>query len=196
LMGRQMQKDAGQKPQVVMTMPLLEGLDGVRKMSKSYGNHVGLNDPPNEMFGKLMSIPDSLTLKYAELLTDDDLAALKILHPMQAKKHVARGITAQYWGTVAADEALNHFERVFSRKEAPDECPEFIMSQARMKAHDILVASGLVPSKKEARRLLEQGGVQCDTQKISVDQELDVDKPVILKVGKRRFMKLIPFSTK
>lgn len=191
LMGRELQKRAGQPPQVVMTLPLLEGLDGVRKMSKSYANHVGLNDPAPEMFGKIMSVSDALMWKYFELLTEEDLAATKALHPMEAKKRLAGLITKRYHGADASVSARAAFENVFSKGEDPSEMEEMPVTGA-VEALKLVVDTGFVPSKKEAKRLLDQGGVQLDGRKLTPGEAVTVDKPAVLKVGKRRFKRLVP----
>jgi tyrosyl-tRNA synthetase len=147
LQGREMQKDAGQEPQVVMTLPLLEGTDGVKKMSKSYGNYIAINEPPQDMFGKVMSIPDALMWKYHELLTEEDLAAAKALHPMEAKKRLAGILTGKYHGESAAVEARANFEKVFSKREDPEDVPEYRASKSPIKMVDLLIESGLAPSK-------------------------------------------------
>ena len=192
LMGRQMQKDAGQEPQVVMTLPLLEGLDGTRKMSKTYGNHVGVKDVENDMFGKIMSISDDLMWKYYELLTEETVADVKKLHPMEAKKKLAGILVARFHGQTAAKSAADHFANVFSKKENPDEMEQFRLTGKEMDAIDLIVAAQLAPSKKEARRLVEQGGVQLDGRRVNVGEKISVSGPGVLKVGKRRFKKLIP----
>ncbi len=192
LMGRQMQKDAGMAPQVILTMPLLEGLDGVQKMSKSYANHIGLKDPANEMFAKLMSISDNIMWKYFELLTNEDVAPLKGLHPKEAKQKLAWMMTAQYHDSKAADAAQENFDRVFSQKGVPDAVEEFKLPQAGMDIIELLVLSELAPSKKEARRLLEQGGVELEGRKLSITEKITLTKPQVLRVGKRRFKKLLP----
>lgn len=192
LMGRQMQKDSGQSPQVVLTLPLLEGLDGVRKMSKSYGNHVGLNDAPNDMFGKIMSVPDDLMWKYFELLTEENVEAMKKKHPKEAKVRLASLITEQYHGKKASEEATLNFERVFSQKGAPDDVEDFQMTKGGFEATELLLNAGLAPSKKEARRLIEQGGVQLDGNKVAMGDMINPNSPAILKVGKRRFKRLLP----
>jgi len=192
LMGRQMQREAGQESQVVMMLPLLEGLDGVRKMSKSYGNHVGVQDPPDEMFGKLMSVPDELMWKYFELLTDEDVAKMKALHPKEAKQRLAGLITSRFHGVPAAGAALEHFERIFSRKENPDEMESFQLAVREMDAAELIVAAHLAASKNEARRLLEQGGVQLEGRRVEVGEKLSVSEPAVLKVGKRKFKRLLP----
>src|SRR5258706_7351904 len=125
LMGREMQADYHQEPQVVMMMPLLEGLDGVKKMSKSYGNFIAFNDTPQDKFGKAMSIPDALMPKYAELLTDLDVPALKAMHPRQGKELLAKTLTALFHGEDAAAKAASEFERVFTKREIPEQVPEF-----------------------------------------------------------------------
>ncbi|MFN0117386.1 MAG: tyrosine--tRNA ligase [Elusimicrobiota bacterium] len=190
LMGRQLQKENGQEPQVVMTLPLLEGLDGVRKMSKSYGNHVGLKDVPNDMFGKLMSVPDALMWKYFELLTEENVTDLKTLHPKVAKQKLAGFIVEKYHGIQAAQEALNHFEQVFSKKENPEEMESFQVSPGLTDVIEIIMKAKLLPSKNEARRLIEQGGVQLDGKKVILGEKISLVRPVVLKVGKRKFIKL------
>jgi tyrosyl-tRNA synthetase len=191
LMGREMQKDMGQEPQAVMTFPLLEGTDGVKKMSKSYGNYVSINEPPAEMFGKVMSIPDALMWKYYELLTEEDLAAAKALHPMEAKKRLAAVLTDKYHpGQGAAARA--GFEKVFSKREEPEEVAPHTVSRSPIKMIDLLLEAGLAPSRNEARRLLQQGAVAVAGEKVSDDRELTVHSPVLLKVGKRQFRKVLP----
>jgi len=192
LMGRQLQKDAGQELQVVMTFPLLEGLDGVRKMSKSYGNHVGVKDPPNEMFSKIMSVSDELMWTYYNLLTEEDLAAQKKLHPKEAKEKLAEIITARYHGAALARGAREEFNKVFSKGGVPDEIGDFKIKNGEMDAVELLVAAQLAPSKNEARRLLEQGGVLLGERKIKLGDKISVKEPTVLKVGKRRFKNLLP----
>jgi len=192
LMGREMQKDAGQEAQVVMTMPLLEGLDGVRKMSKTYANHVGVKDAPAEMFGKIMSVSDELMWKYYELLTEENVADMKALHPMAAKKNLAQRLTARFHGESVGAEALANFEKVFSKKEEPEEMDDFRLTAGNMDAVDLLIATALAPSKNEARRLIEQGGVQLGGRRVAVGEKISITEPTVLKVGKRRFKRLIP----
>ena len=191
LMGRELQLEHSQEPQVVMMMPLLEGLDGVKKMSKSYGNYVAFNDPPNDMFGKLMSVPDALMPKYAELLTDLDVTELKALHPKEAKVRLAKTLTAQFHGAGAAEKASAEFDRVFSKKEIPEEVPEFQTSRGPHRLSDLIVEAGLAPSKNEARRLLAQAAVEIDGSRKEMDK-IDLQGPVLIKVGKRRFVRVIP----
>jgi tyrosyl-tRNA synthetase len=193
LMGRQMQKDNGQEPQVILTLPLLEGLDGVRKMSKSYSNHVGIQDAPNDMFGKIMSVPDNIMWRYYELLTEEDLDSVKKLHPKEAKVNLAQLMVKKFHGSSAADAAAQHFNSVFSKKEIPDEMEDFALPNSNgMDIVELLLAANLAESKNEARRLLEQGGVQLDGRKISLGEKISISKPQVLKVGKRRFKRLTP----
>jgi tyrosyl-tRNA synthetase len=192
LMGRQMQKDDGQEPQVVLTLPLLEGLDGVRKMSKSYNNHVGVKEPANQMFSKLMSISDNAMWKYYELLTEEPLDAVKALHPMEAKKKLGALIVERFHSKAEGEAARDEFERVFSKKEIPDDIEDFRLTNHEMDVVELLVTAGLAPSKNEARRLLDQGGVQLDGKKIEFGTKIKIASPAVLKVGKRRFKKLIP----
>ncbi|MBF0593730.1 MAG: tyrosine--tRNA ligase [Candidatus Omnitrophica bacterium] len=188
LMGRQIQEAYGAEPQVVIMTPLLEGLDGVNKMSKSLGNYVGINEPPREMFGKLMSISDELMVKYFELLTDEDLAGVRQMHPKEAKMKLAATIVCQFHGTDAARDAREHFELVFARKEVPDDI-QTLMLEPGAALIGILVNSGLAPSKNEARRLLKQNAVSFEGSLLT-DESWPVQRGV-LKVGKRRFLKIV-----
>jgi tyrosyl-tRNA synthetase len=188
LMGRDIQKDLGLEQQVVITMPLLEGTDGVQKMSKSFGNYVGINDSPGEMFGKIMSISDELMHKYYTLLTDEDLAGIKAMHPKEAKLRLAQIIAAQYHGEEAGVKAKEEFEQVFSQKELPQDMPVFKLKE-KQNVLDVIIENGLASSKNEARRLIAQGGVYLDGERID-KEDVVLDKPGVLKVGKRRFLKL------
>jgi tyrosyl-tRNA synthetase len=192
LMGRQMQKDAGQEPQVVITLPLLEGLDGGRKMSKTYGNQVGVKDAPNDMFGKIMSVPDELMWKYFELLTEENVKNVKELHPKEAKQKLAGLITERFHGKDAAQAALQNFEKVFSKKGTPEELDVFKMKSKEMDVVELVVSAELAPSKNEARRLVEQGAVQLEGKRVNLGEKISVSSPVVLKVGKRRFVRLVP----
>lgn len=192
LMGRQIQKDAGMDQQVVLTFPLLEGLDGVQKMSKSYGNHVGLIDASNDMFAKIMSISDAMMWKYFELLTQENVEEVKKIHPMEAKKKLAWTITNQYHGGSAADQAKENFAKVFSQKGTPEDVEDYKLTAKEMDIIDILVLSNLAPSKKEARRLLEQGGVELEGDRLEVGKKISLKGPAVLRVGKRRFKRLVP----
>jgi tyrosyl-tRNA synthetase len=192
LMGREMQKKAGQEPQVVLTLPLLEGLDGVRKMSKSYNNHIGVKETPNDIFAKVMSISDDTMWKYYELLTEENVADVKKMHPMEAKKSLGALLVERFHDAPAAKGARDNFEKVFSKKETPDDVEDFKMSAPAMDVIELLLSAGLAASKNEARRLVEQGGVQLDGKKIDLGAKIQISSPTVLKVGKRRFKKLIP----
>ena len=189
LVGRDIQKDFKQAPQVVITMPLLEGTDGVQKMSKTYGNYVGINEAPLEMFGKIMSISDDLMLKYYTLLTDVDLEQVKALHPKEAKLALAQDIVSQYHSPQAGQNARAEFERIFSQKEKPSD-----ILQYQPKKNEAVVAilskSGLVKSGNEARRLIKQGAIFFDDAKVEDDNFIPT-KSGILKVGTRRFLKIV-----
>lgn len=197
LVGRDLQRAFGQEPQIALTVPLLEGLDGVQKMSKSLGNYVGINEPAVDIYGKLMSISDSLMWRYFELLTrvpEPDLAALRRGHPMEAKKRLAATITAQYQGARSATEAAAHFERVHQEREVPAEVPERRLTApgGRLRLASALKEAGLVASNTEGRRLIEQGAVEVDGQRvIQVDAELQAGSGHLVRVGKRRFCRLI-----
>ncbi len=197
LMGRELQRDYGQEPQVVITMPLLEGTDGVKKMSKSQGNYIALEDTPNDMFGKLMSISDMLMLRYYELLTTEDLPTVKAAHPMEAKQSLAEKIVARYHGDDAAKQARAGFQQKFSEREFPSEPDVRVtLSIADLRdGHtislvDLVAKTGLVPSKSEARRLIIQGGVEVDEQK---QRDANAVLPIVpgrsyrLKIGRRKF---------
>ena len=190
LVGRQLQKNNGQEPQVVMTMPLLVGTDGVKKMSKSYGNYIGLNDSPEDMFGKIMSISDELMLQYYELLTLEDLEEVKKKHPMQAKKDLAAILVKRFHGEDGAKAGLAYFEKVFSKKETPNDMPE--LRNARGKTISaILIEAGIAKSKNEARRLIDQNAVKLNGEKITRDEPLALTDDCVLQAGKRHFVKLI-----
>lgn len=205
LVGRDLQRDAGQEEQVVLTFPILIGTDGVKKMGKSENNYIPLAAPPEDMFGKIMSIPDSLMPHYYELLTDVPLAEVESLRrdlargtgdPMTAKKRLARLVVSRFHSEEAAAAAQEHFERVFSRRELPEEMPEFTIPADLVKGGavapvDLLEASGLVPSRSQARRLVAQGAVSIDGVRLE-DSEAPVAVPdgAVLRVGKRRFARL------
>jgi tyrosyl-tRNA synthetase len=208
LEGRNMQIQHNQAPQIVMMTPLIEGLDGAKKMSKTSGNYIAVDDPPIEMFGKTMSIRDDLIVKYFTLLTDVDQAHVKTyesalgelearedvgdpLHPMQIKKALARAIVTEYHGAEAAQQGEEHFERVVQRKELPDEFPLRAFQSQKVKAAELVVTcSGI--SSSEARRLISQGGVKIDGDKLGDPaQEVDLtQEEQVLQVGKRKFFKI------
>jgi tyrosyl-tRNA synthetase len=204
LVGRHLMREHGQEPQVVLTLPLLEGLDGVEKMSKSLGNYVAVEDPPNEMFGKLMSISDDLMWKYWLLLTDrpaDEIEGLRHAvaagerHPMDVKKELAGVVVTEFHSADAAMAAGAEFERVFSRGALPEEIPELVvvLDGDRQLLSKVLVAAGLAASNGEARRLIEQGGVKIDGEvERDVRAEVGGDRPepLLVQVGKRRFARI------
>jgi tyrosyl-tRNA synthetase len=195
LVARDLQRAYGQQPQVVMTMPLLEGLDGVRKMSKSYGNYVALTDKPEEMFGKLMSVSDQLMVRYYNLLTDADaaeIAAIKsgAMHPMEAKKRLAELIVSEYHGAEAAEAARHYFETKFQRHEIPADVPTFKIGQ-EMWICELIKQLRFAPSTSEARRLLSQGAVRVDGRTITdVNFRFVPGGNSILEVGKRRVARI------
>lgn len=201
LVGRELQSRFGQTPQVIMTVPLLLGTDGRQKMSKSYGNYVGINDPPQEMFGKLMSIPDELILEYFRLTTDrteQEIAEYERRlkegeNPRNIKAELAKAVVAIYHSPPTAEAAAAEFDRIFKEKQAPDRMPEFKIPGSGIKIIDLIVQAGLLPSKSEARRKLQEGAVYLDGVRVS-DGELMIHpgfQPAVLKVGKRRFVRLI-----
>jgi tyrosyl-tRNA synthetase len=193
LVGRDLQREEGQEPQVCITLPLLEGLDGVRKMSKSYGNYVGLNEPPKDMFGKLMSLPDTLMGKYYTLLTDLEMPSG---HPRDAKVGLAKEILRMYHGKEAAEAAAGEFERIFSKKELPDEMPEVkllpgLLQDGRIWIVKLVQVSNLVASGGEARRQVAQGAVSLDGAVVSdPEAKVTLKDGAVLKVGKRRFARI------
>jgi tyrosyl-tRNA synthetase len=194
LAGRDLQRDAAQEPQVTLSMPLLVGLDGVNKMSKSLGNYVGIKDPPNEKFGKLMSLPDALMKDYFTLLTtlpEAEISALLAGHPMEAKKRLGVEVVTRYHGPEAARAAAEEFRKVFSQKQAPTDMPEVKLAAAKLTVLDLIMLAKHAPSKAEARRLVEGGGVSLDGQKLT-DWKAEVQPAdgAVLQTGKRRFARL------
>lgn len=189
--GRDLMKIRGQEPQVVLTVPILVGLDGSKKMSKTYGNAVALQDPPQEMFGRLMSLSDKAMLEYYELLTQEDLKGVKALHPKEAKLKLAETLTSRFHGAEAAREARSQFDRVFSRKELPDEIPPYVVREGDTWAGS-LVASGMASTKNEARRLILQGGVRVDTKPLKSDGPVRIGRDAaIVQVGRRVFRRFV-----
>ncbi|MEP7076580.1 MAG: tyrosine--tRNA ligase [Acidobacteriota bacterium] len=202
LMGRNLQREYSQEPQVIITTPLLEGLDGVNKMSKSLGNYIGIDEPAGEMFGKVMSISDDLMWRYYELLTDlppADIASLKTRcesgdeNPRNAKVALAKSIIRDFHSTEAATAAEEEFVKRFVQKEVPDEIEEKTFPAGTYKLAGLLVDNGLAASKGEARRLIEQGGVKINGEKAtSASADLAIDSTgVVFQVGKRRFLKVV-----
>ena len=202
LVGRNLQREYAQEPQVVITTPLLEGLDGVQKMSKSLGNYIGIDEPANEMFGKIMSISDDLMWRYFQLLTDfteSEILALKTkcesgeANPRNVKADLAKIIIEDFHSTEAAREAEDEFNRRFVKKEIPDDIEETLVAQQNCKLADFLLQTNLAASKGEARRLIEQGGVKIDGEKVSNTQaeiEINAGEAFIIQVGKRKFLRI------
>ena len=206
LVGRDIQNSYGQSPQVVITMPLLEGLDGVQKMSKSYNNYIGINEPAGDMFGKIMSISDQMMMKYYQLLTDIDLSGVKKLHPKEAKLNLASIIVEQYYDKKTARKAKEEFENVFKNKALPKDIKEVAIEEIRFKITpsriidelvwlvDLMKITDLVKSNNKAKKLIEQGGVTVNGIKIKdIDFKLKIAKidGTIIKAGKRRFVKVV-----
>ncbi len=201
LVGRDIQREYSQEPQVILTMPVLEGTDGVQKMSKSLNNYIGLNDSPREMFGRIMSIPDILIFKYFELATDVSVDELKVIegqlkdpsfNPSLLKRRLAREIIAMYHCAHEAADAEEEFNRVFRNKMVPDDIGEFTTEISQYPVVKLLTDTGMAESGNEARRQIQQGAVSVNGEKISNDKSLlTVDGELIIKVGKRKFLKVI-----
>lgn len=200
LVGRDLQREYGQDPQVIITLPLLEGTDGVEKMSKSHDNHIGLLETPQEMYGKTMSIPDEMIEKYFLLAADADEEQLSRIrsrradpgvNPRDLKRELARSIVSLYHGGEKAREAEQHFDRVIVQKGVPAEIPVYRL-QAAQALVDVLATARLVPSKSEARRLIRQGAVRLGGDPCrDIDHQLTPPQEVVIKVGKRRFIKVV-----
>lgn len=201
LMGRTLQKSMGKESQVAIFMPILEGLDGVEKMSKSLGNYIGVNEPANIMFKKVMEIPDSLIIKYFELATDehpDKIEDVKLelekgRNPRDIKLELAKIITSLYHDLEDVNEAIDYYNKAFSNKGIPDNIPELKVNKDINIISDIgkvLVENMYVSSLKEFRRLIEQGGIQKNGEKVK-DIEADLNKGDVLKIGKKKFIRLI-----
>lgn len=203
LVGRDLQREYGLEPQIILTMPLLVGTDGVEKMSKSYGNYIGLSDTSNDMYGKSLSIPDTLIYTYFELATDVSgakLAEIKgqladtSINPRNIKRELARTIVSMYYADDEAIHAEEAFDKLFIKKEIPDDIPEFRLTVEgnQIGIIELLSVTNLVPSKSEARRMIQQGGVTVNSQKVSnVNETISLQNENIVKVGKRNFLKII-----
>jgi tyrosyl-tRNA synthetase len=202
LMGRDLQRSWNQEPQVVITMPLLEGLDGVNKMSKSLGNYIGITETADDIYGKVMSISDTLMFRYYELLSDltsDEIMILSQdmqdgkIHPKDVKKKLARELTTRFYGEEDATRAEDSFEQVFKHHGLPDNIPELVLEKANGEVWlpKLLVEAGLTESTSEARRLIKQQAVTLDNEKI-LDTEYSVQPAgdILIKVGKRRFARI------
>jgi tyrosyl-tRNA synthetase len=196
LVGRDLQRAHGQEPQVALTVPILEGLDGVQKMSKSLGNAVGIAEPPTDMYGKLMSVSDDLMFRYFELVTrvsENEIKAMRNLHPMEAKKRLAWTVTAMYQGEAGALEGEAHFSRVVQGREIPENIDRIRINTPHggEPAWKVIVLSGLVPSNSEARRQIQQGAVELDGTRLSdPNQPLQAGREYLIRVGKRRFKRV------
>jgi tyrosyl-tRNA synthetase len=183
-------------------MPLLVGTDGVEKMSKSYNNYIGISDPPGEIFGKTLSIPDDLIYTYFELAADisnEELAQIKkqltdpSVNPRNIKRQLAKTLVKMYYDESSAAEAEAEFDKIFIKKEIPDDIPEYLLNDNKEDAPliDLIMQVGFAPSRQEARRLITQGGVYVNSEKIEdLSASIKLDKEVILKVGKRKFIKI------
>ena len=204
LVGRELQKDFGQEPQVVFTMPLLEGTDGVQKMSKSLDNYIGITEPPKEIFGKIMSISDELMIRYYELLSDISMSEIKkmrkklkadTVNPKKCKVKLAKEIVARFYSTDEANNAEKEFENIFKKKELPHEMPQFNVkwNNEKMWVCHLIKEIGFSKSSSEAVRLIRQGAVSINGEKIT-DSDLQMEKKdtFILKIGKKRFARIKP----
>ena len=199
LVGRDIQREYGQDPQVILTVPLMEGTDGIEKMSKSYDNHIGITDSPDEMYGKTLSIPDNMIEKYFMLAANYDeknmdkvkksLSDTKV-NPRDIKRELARKIVEIYYSEDLAKKAEKNFDKIFIKKDIPDHMPEVKLDEDTLIV-DILLLYELVSSKSEARRLIDQGAVKINDQKcVDRDYVIKKDEPLVIKVGKRRFLKV------
>ncbi len=198
LVGREIQREYGQDPQVVLTVPLLIGTDGTRAMSQSVGNYVGISEPPEEMFGKLMAIPDELIRTYFFYLTDVPESEFSDLPPRDAKRLLAWEIVRMYHGPDAADAARDEFDRIHVRHERPSEVPQVRIDRGLVKEDgtiwivDLIAATGIVKSRGEAKRVISQGGVRIDGTKVTVvDSDLPFSPPHLIQVGKRSFVEVV-----
>ena len=200
LVGRDLQKANGQNPQCIITLPLLEGTDGIDKMSKSYGNDIGLHDKPEDMYGKTLSISDDMIVKWFTLAADADETAVKSaesrladssVNPMEVKRELARAVVELYYGAETANDAENHFNTVVVGKGIPDDIPEYTLS-SEDQITNVIFNAGLLKSKGEARRMIKQGAVKLDGESITdIQATITPSGEQILKVGKRRFLKVI-----
>ena len=197
-----MQRSRGQQPQIVLTLPLLEGLDGVNKMSKSLGNYIGITEPPDDIYGKTMSLSDELMFRYYELLSDlssVEIAELKQglesggLHPKDIKQQLARELTARFHSESAALQAEQNFENVFARHKLPEDVVEYTIEAGEaLWLPKLLVDCGMVSTTSEGRRMIKQNAVSIDGEKISdTNYSVEPEGNIIIKVGKRRFCKVV-----
>lgn len=206
MVGRDLQREFGQEPQVAVMVPILEGLDGVQKMSKSLGNYIGISEPPGEIYGKTMSLPDELIVRYFELVTPLDLEEVRmiknnlasgVLHPRDAKMRLARELVALFHGETAAEDAEREFVAVFQRREMPEDMPEVILDRSELDENGeiwlpkLMVKAGLVESTSAGKRMIIQGGVKVNGEKVAdPDSPLAVEDGMIVQVGKRKFVRI------
>lgn len=202
LVGRDIQREHGLEPQVILTLPLIVGTDGVEKMSKSYNNYIGISEPPNEMYGKTLSIPDNLIYSYYELTTDISNEELKKIrvdldnpdkNPRDLKRRLARTLVKMYHNEQAANDAESEFDRIFIKKEIPEDIPEIIISDTTKDINilDLIMKVKFASSKGEARRLVIQGGVAINGKRVGdITENIDLSDDIILKVGKRKFARI------
>jgi len=189
LVARELQRDFGQEPEVVILLPILEGTDGKQKMSKSLGNYIGIDESPSEIYGKLMSIPDGILARYYNLLLG--IPCPGDLPPYDAKKHLAKKITSIYHGDEAGKKSETEFRKVFAKKELPDVISEIVIGKKKIWIVELLIEAKLARSNSEARRLISQGGVKLDNKKCANPEiDLELKNGMILKVGKRHFAKI------
>ena len=200
LCGRELQKELGKEPQIAILMPILKGIDGVKRMGKSLNNYIGINEPPNDMFGKVMSIPDNIIIEYFELLTNIDPIEIENMkkamesgdNPMKYKLRLAREIVKRYHSEEDAIKAEENFIKVFSKKEVPEEIELYEVSDDEINLLDFLKEKNLIQSKSEGRRLFEQGGIYINGERYNDPSFiLKIDQEKIIKIGKRKFIKVI-----
>lgn len=202
LVGRELMREFNLAPQVVLTLPILEGTDGVRKMSKSFGNYIGISEPPREMFGKVMSLPDHLIVKYFELTTDAfphkieeyrTALARQTINPRDVKFELAQTLVRMYHSAEAAREAADDFQAVFSKGETPRELPLYPCAAGSINIVDLLINTGLMTSRSEAKRKVREGAIDIDGRTVrDINYTVEVTAPLVLKAGKHRFVKVIP----
>jgi tyrosyl-tRNA synthetase len=201
LVGRELQREFGQEAQVVITMPLLEGTDGKLKMSKSYNNYIGIAEPAKEIFGKVMSIPDEMIKKYFTLCTNLSIEEIKTIeremksgtNPKLYKERLGKELVTIYYSKEIAEATSKEFEEVFKMKKIPQDIQNFKLPLNPINIIDLLVSAKLMPSKSEARRKIIEGAIEINGEKIKdVNYSVYVINPIVLKVGKRHFCRLIP----
>lgn len=192
LVGRELQREYGKEPQIILTMPLLEGTDGTQKMSKSLGNYIGITEPPAEIFGKVMSISDELMLRYYELLTDTPLSDVKAMHPKEAKKKLASFLVGKFYNTKTAEAAEAEFEAVFKEGKTPQQIDLKYLPAGAMTAVDLLTATELAASKSEARRIIGQKGFKVDGETVTDENaKISLEREKLLQKGKRIFLRVV-----